>query len=98
MSSNNLDLLQKFDIFGKSVPQFNLAGKKKIRTTAGGLITFVFTTVLISYGIVKLQSLINRKDPNIRQATKFEHYDQSEILDLKQIGMRFAFTVENYLL
>lgn len=49
---------------------------------------------MISYGSLKLETLLKRKNPTVSFSEKVAALDESTVLDLKSAGLRFAFTAE----
>ena len=51
------------DIFGASVPGFNLNGQKTIKTKTGVLISIMITIITVLFALLKLQFMLMRKRP-----------------------------------
>ena len=49
---------------------------------------------MIGYGSLKLETLLQRKNPTISSSEKGSALDESTELDLKSAGLKFAFTAE----
>ena len=54
------NVLQKFDVFGESIPSFNFRGRLKVQTFLGGVCTILIIMVLIAYAAVKMVQLIQK--------------------------------------
>ena len=48
------------------------------------------------YSLVKLLQVVRKSNPNISQHTKTSYYDFSEVVNVDEIGFKFAFSVEGY--
>ena len=48
------NVLRSFDIFGKSLPTFNLKGEGTVHTMMGGVVTFIIMVVVIVYASIKM--------------------------------------------
>ena len=59
------DFIKKVDFFGHSVPQLNIGGESSIKTPLGSLLSFSILIVTMMFGILKLEQLILRKNPNL---------------------------------
>ncbi len=84
------------DIFGAPLPTFNLKGETHVNTATGGILTIFLTIVFLGYASVKLQHLIDSKNPDIAEFEENHFYDYTTRLNLNDIGFKFAFTIEGY--
>ena len=58
-------LIKSMDMFGEPVPSFNIGGKMSVKTFVGAGVSLMLFTLTIAFGLLKLQNLFNRKNPNI---------------------------------
>ena len=59
------NLLINMDVFGKSLPAFNLKGQPIVHTMTGGIITFVIVVVMLIYASIKMIQLIDHHNPQV---------------------------------
>ena len=78
------------------MPGFNLKGKEKISSGFGGLITVILLTVCCLYASIKLNMLVSRQNPNVSTFREEFVLTSDDKLNLKEAGMRFAWTFEGY--
>ena len=71
--------IEKFDIFGKHVPSFSLGGRTEVRTKSGAILTIIILSLTLVFGLVKLQHLLERKNPLIN--TNFEPLADDAVFD-----------------
>ena len=62
------------DSFGSPMPTFNLKGKDKVTTIAGGLLTALILTLTMAYAIQKLFAIYEKSDPTINLNTVTKYY------------------------
>ena len=86
--------MQRFDIFGKSVPSFNLGGDSYIKSAYGGTMTVFIFLIMITYASVKLQQLISKHNPNISEYTQHDFYDQNDFISFDEADFKLAVTIE----
>ena len=58
--------------------------------------TVFCATVLLLYAGIKLTMLVNRENPNVSTFTEELVLTSEDTLNLKEAGMRFAWTFEGY--
>ena len=58
-------LVKGLDIFGAPLPQFNLRGEGEVKTLIGGIVSFVIMIVTFLFAAVKMQQLLEYKNPSI---------------------------------
>ena len=90
------NVLKKIDIFGEPLPGFNVKGETAIPTLTGGICTFLIIIIFISYGSLKFIHLMEKRNPQVIQVTERGVFGSDDIIDLDDIGFKFAFTIENY--
>ena len=88
------DFLKALDIFGKPVPTFNIRGQTEVKTMCGALMSFVIMFLTIMFGILKLQHLIEKKNPTIN--TNISPLEAGVKYNIDQDEFMMAFTAENY--
>ena len=91
------NVLKKIDLFGRPLPSFNLKGETVIPTLTGGICTFLFICLLLAYGSLKFIDLIEKRNPQINIVTEQDVFNSDDLINLDEIGFKFAFTIENYL-
>ena len=74
------------------MPTFNLRGKEKVTTIAGGLLTSFILTLTMAYAIQKLFSIYEKSDPTININIDAGVYSKDNGLDIKKNNLRFAFS------
>jgi hypothetical protein len=85
----------KLDIF--SIPiSLNFNRKKSLPTCWGLLLTFVLYSVLFAYAQQRFFQLVNRKNPIITQSKVLNNYDESDVINLNEVGFKMAFGVIDY--
>ena len=93
--SNSFDFIQKVDMFGKSLPNLNIAGEEKIRTNFGGTISFLIMMLTTSFALLKLQHLLEKKNPTIvRNEIDFESFEDG-IYDTSENDFSIAVALTN---
>ena len=70
-----MSVLQRFDIFGQTLPTFNIDGKEKVNTIIGGFFTVIIFTIVLLYGITKFIHLESKNNPNVGSFTKEAAFD-----------------------
>ena len=78
------------------MPGFNLKGKEKVSSVFGGLMTVILIIVMLLYAGIKAMMLINRENPNVSTFSEEFSLSSEDRLNLKESGMRFAWTFEGY--
>ena len=58
-------IFAKFDLFQKPLPTFNIRGNDSVPSVAGGCMSFVAMSILLVYGLMKMQTLLLRDSPNV---------------------------------
>ena len=58
-------MLHNIDIFGQSIPSFNLKGKGELTTVVGGLLSATIFTLTLAFAIQKMYALAEGTDPTI---------------------------------
>ena len=60
------------DLFGRPVPGFKINGHERVNTTTGGLITLLMMSILILFGLLRLQHLLTHHNPTINTYTEVD--------------------------
>ena len=63
MKAELSQFLKKFDIFEVPLPTFTLKGQRQINTSCGAIASVVILMLTLAYGLLKLQDLVERKNP-----------------------------------
>ena len=53
MKKDLMQSVKKFDIFGTSIPSFNVGGTTKVRTMAGACVSLLISIITIAFSILK---------------------------------------------
>ena len=89
-----LKTLKKIDIFGAPIPTLNLRGERSVNTAVGSMVSIlVFTTTLL-FGLLKLQHLIERKNPTIMVVNS--PLNANETFDTGSNDFMMAFAVSDF--
>lgn len=83
------------DMFGSSV-NFNVAGKQKITTTPGVIMTIAMMILMIAYFSNQFQVFFYKRRPMITQTAISQFYDSKFNVNLKEIDFKVAWAVESY--
>ena len=59
--------------------------------------TVCIFTVMTLYASIKFAMLVSHSNPNISSHKQQNYFDSSDVIDLKENGLRFAFNVEGYI-
>ena len=65
MSFNLPKFVKQFDSFGAPMPSFNMGGETKVMTSIGACISLIFKILILIFGMIKLEHLLNRKNPTL---------------------------------
>ena len=57
-----LEILQSIDMFGTSLPMFNIKGQSIVHGKTGGVITFMVLSLWLTYACHKLLQLVGMKN------------------------------------
>ena len=90
-------ILEQMDMFGASLPVFNLSGETQVRTKTGGCLSLMFMAIFLAYGAVKFGQMMSKHNPFISEITEINFFDIETKLDLNEIKFRMAFSVEGFL-
>ena len=90
------DKMRQFDLFKQPIPQINLQGRQEVASWFGTLISIVIIALMCIYASLKFDLLIQRNNPNISKTEEIAALDESDVLNLGEAGLKFAFTAENF--
>ena len=88
------DFLKNIDSFSEAVPTFNIDGHTEIKTFPGALITLTISLLTFIFGVMKIQHLLERKNPTIN--TNDEPLDEGTTYFLDNEEFMMAFAAERY--
>ena len=63
----------------------------------GGICTTILTVIVLVYSTIKLVQMVDKHNPNVSEIYELDFYNFEEVVELKNIGYRIAFSIENYL-
>ena len=58
--SDVVELSKSFDIFGTSIPSFQVAGSDQVRTKTGAFLSVVVISITLLFAFIKLQHMLTR--------------------------------------
>ena len=61
--------VKELDLFGQPVPAFNISGKTQVKTAVGSIFSICLLSLTFAFGLIKLQAMIDRKNPQITTNT-----------------------------
>ena len=79
------------------MPTFNFKGRTTVASWPGGIFSFAIVMVMMLYGAIKLVQLLSKTNPNISSYVEQNYFDSSEVIDMKDKKIRFAFGMEGFL-
>ena len=91
-----LEILQSIDMFGTSLPMFNIKGRSTVHGTTGGIMTFLVLSVWLTYACHKFVQLILMSNTQVSEVIEQNFFDYKKRLNLGDIGFKVAFSVEGY--
>ena len=88
--------MKRYDMFGRSVPSFNIKGDETLKTNLGAALTMILLAIVLLYSSVKFIELESRNNPNI--SSYYEAYlpTKEDAISLNNLNVRFAISFENY--
>ena len=93
------NLLRSLDMFGAPLPAFNIRGEEIVKTLPGGCLSVVMLSITLLFGLLKLQHLLERKNPEIvTNEVAFEPDDEEAKLDADDPEYMMAFAITNGIL
>lgn len=91
------EVFKNIDVFGESLPTFILKGRDKVTTRSGGVATIVITIIALMYAALKFSHLVDKHNPMMSSYYKEDYYKGSDLVNLSERKVRFAFSVEDHL-
>jgi hypothetical protein len=67
------------DMFGIPVVSFNLAGRQKVRSSFGFVVTILVIWIMTLFAVAKFDKLLQRKNPLLTQAILEDFYEGQDI-------------------
>ena len=89
--------VRKLDFFGVKLPQLNVKGEEQVKTSAGGLLSFLIMCVTFVFALLKIQHLINFKKPSIASFYQDLDVGPENAFNLGSDGFMIAFGIETYI-
>ena len=89
-------LLERQDMFGVSVPQFNLRGESQVKTICGGGFSVFILGITFLFAWIKLAHLIEKKNPQIITNIQEDAFREGETLDTTEDDFMMAFGLEDF--
>ena len=89
-------LLERQDMFGVSVPQFNLRGESQVKTICGGGFSVFILAVTFLFAWLKLVHLIEKKNPEIITNIEKDAFREGDNLDTTEDDFMMAFALEDF--
>ena len=93
MSKSIKKALESCDMFGQPI-QFSLHRKYLVKSSFGGVMTFLLITTFIIIAFQGFYDLINRS--NITSFTQDVHYSKPPLIDFKSKGFSLAMAFNNF--
>ena len=59
------EFIREIDMFGQTVPTFNIGGKEQVKTSIGAIASILIFFLTFAFGLIKLEHLAERKNPTI---------------------------------
>mmetsp|Transcript_27802 Transcript_27802/g.34542 ORF Transcript_27802/g.34542 Transcript_27802/m.34542 type:complete len:192 (-) Transcript_27802:347-922(-) len=91
-----VSFLHKVDIFGASVPSFNIRGKDTIKTYLGGFLSLTILYIIFIFAVMKFQHLMIRKNPLITEFVDKNGIELGEKFDLGDSNFMVAVGMESW--
>ena len=94
-----LKILKGLDMFGAPLPNLNINGETKVKTFLGAIVSIIVITITFAYSLLKLEMLIQRKNPSL--TTNVEYFDSFEepidmLAEADSMMMAFAVLKRNW--
>ena len=62
--------VKNLDVFSNSLPSFNIRGKTSVTTWMGAGCSIIIFLIGFTFGLLKLQHLIERRNPALSESTE----------------------------
>ena len=92
--AENTDFIGNLDMFGASLPPFNIGGESQVRTCPGGVLSLIAMLLTFMFAVLKMQQFFEKSGPSIVQ--NFHEFDSHEeaIFDTTMPGFNIAFALD----
>ena len=84
------EIVKSLDIFSRPLPSFNIGGKTSVQTSCGACVSIIIFMLTFAFALLKMQNLLNRKNPFLAQNTALLDVGESYSLDEDEFQMAFA--------
>ena len=82
-------------MFGEHIPTLNLKGEEKIKSTFGGVLSFVIVCCVAFYAVIKANDVYERNNPIVNILTLPGGLDTEEgSINVRESNFRMAFALE----
>ena len=85
-------VISGMDSFGMEVPSLNLKGETQVNTLIGGVVSALILMLTLAYAANTAIELVEPQNPTITEVTAKDHFDESELLDLRETNFKMAFS------
>ena len=87
-----LEFIKNLDLFYEPMPAFNIKGKESVKTWIGAMCSVIIMTLTVAFGLLKLQHLVEKKNPAL--VTNTEDLGEYASFKLDDDGFMMAFSLE----
>ena len=87
------ETLKKWDLFERPVPSLNLKGKETIRTLTGSILSLVLRSIMVIFGLLKLNHLLSRHNPTINTFLEEDAFEDGANFDTAKNDFNLAFAL-----
>ena len=85
------EFIRRQDIFKQKIPAFSLEGRTSVETTVGALCSILIIALTFAFGLLKLQHLVDRKNPLITRTRQDLSIDDTYDLNRDDFMVAFFF-------
>ena len=89
-----LGLLKSWDLFGASIPSFNLQGKSNVNTIVGAITSIFIISMTFMFALIKFDHMMQKRGPSILQNT--DKVEDDVFVDISSDDFMLATGLENY--
>mmetsp|Transcript_37223 Transcript_37223/g.45453 ORF Transcript_37223/g.45453 Transcript_37223/m.45453 type:complete len:121 (-) Transcript_37223:176-538(-) len=90
------NFFMKVDLFAEGVPGFNLGGEDRFPTINGSFFSVFILAIMVIYAAIQADRLLKKSNHNITFFEEEFAYDESEVLNFFNAGIRLAFQVDSF--
>ena len=90
-----MQFVKRFDLFGASLPSFNVRGSTEVKTYVGACVSLLIIVMTIAFSILKFQHLLSYK--NLTLSTYEIPLDKDEQFDMENSDSMVALALEHWL-